>query len=70
MNSQYEFAVQHLADLRTDPIYLAENLQAYYEHRIETLHGKAPQSLVQGRTVSLMLTDAYAFLAVRSSPSA
>ncbi|KAJ7803464.1 hypothetical protein B0H14DRAFT_2613330 [Mycena olivaceomarginata] len=35
MNSQYEFAVQHLADLRTDPIYLAENLQAYYEHRIE-----------------------------------
>ncbi|KAJ7290566.1 hypothetical protein C8J57DRAFT_1493274 [Mycena rebaudengoi] len=63
MNSQYEFTVQHLADLRTDPISFAENLQAYYEHRIETRHGKAPQSLVQGRTVSLMLTDAYAFLA-------
>ncbi|KAJ6462191.1 hypothetical protein C8R45DRAFT_1108381 [Mycena sanguinolenta] len=63
MNSQYEFAVQHLVDLRTDAIYFAENLQAYYEHRIETLHGKALQSLIQGRTVSLMLTDAYAFLA-------
>ncbi|KAJ7194963.1 hypothetical protein GGX14DRAFT_677760 [Mycena pura] len=64
INSQYEFAVQHLADLRTDPNYFAETLQAYYEHRFETLHGKVPpQSIIQSRTVSLMLTDVYAFLA-------
>ncbi|KAJ7122648.1 hypothetical protein C8R43DRAFT_1136064 [Mycena crocata] len=55
--------VLHLADLRTDPLYLAETLRSYYDHRIETIFGKAPPSLVQYRTVALMLSDAYTFLA-------
>ncbi|KAJ7720160.1 hypothetical protein B0H16DRAFT_1793617 [Mycena metata] len=62
IESQYELAVQHLADLRTDLMYLSETLQSYYDHRIETIHGETPSSLIQGRTVSAMLADAYSFL--------
>ncbi|KAF8192685.1 hypothetical protein K438DRAFT_1969816 [Mycena galopus ATCC 62051] len=62
LDSQYELAVQHLADLRTDPMYLAESIQSYYDHRIETILGKAPLGLIQKRTVLLVLSDAYLFL--------
>jgi hypothetical protein len=64
MDSQYELASQHLGDLRTDPIYLAETLQSYYDHRIETLLNKAPAPLIQSRATMPMLSDAYTFLAV------
>jgi hypothetical protein len=64
LESQYELAVQHLADLRTDPTYLAEWIKAYYDHRLETIVGKAPPSLIQTRAVSFALSDAYTFLAV------
>ncbi|KAJ7506566.1 hypothetical protein B0H11DRAFT_1706585 [Mycena galericulata] len=60
LESQYELAMQHLSDLRTDPMYLAETLQSYYQHRLETILGEAPASLIQSRAVRLMLTDAYA----------
>ncbi|KAJ7194920.1 hypothetical protein GGX14DRAFT_505295 [Mycena pura] len=63
LDTQYELAVQHLGDLRTDPMYLAETIQSYYDHRPETILGKAPLSLIQSRAVSLMLSDAYSFLA-------
>ncbi|KAF8192691.1 hypothetical protein K438DRAFT_1934979 [Mycena galopus ATCC 62051] len=63
LESQYELAVQHLADLRTDPMYLAESIQSYYDHRIETIVGKAPPTLIQNRALLLMLSDAYSFLA-------
>ncbi|KAJ7601995.1 hypothetical protein B0H17DRAFT_1222925 [Mycena rosella] len=63
LESQYELAVQHLADLRTDPIYLVDTIQSYYDHRLETILGKALQALVQNRAVSLMLSDACTFLA-------
>ncbi|KAJ6627604.1 hypothetical protein B0H10DRAFT_1993357 [Mycena sp. CBHHK59/15] len=63
MDSQYELAAQHLGDLRTDPMYLAETLQSYYDHRIETILNKAPPPLIQNRATTLMLTDAYSFLA-------
>ncbi|KAJ7740995.1 hypothetical protein B0H14DRAFT_3515415 [Mycena olivaceomarginata] len=63
LESQYELAVQHLADLRTDPTYLAEWIKAYYDHRLETIVGKAPPSLIQTRAVSFALSDAYTFLA-------
>ncbi|KAJ7679502.1 hypothetical protein DFH06DRAFT_512039 [Mycena polygramma] len=43
-------------------MYFADTLQSYYGHRIETIQGRAPASLVQGRTVSAMLADAYSFL--------
>ncbi|KAJ7843959.1 hypothetical protein B0H13DRAFT_2364513 [Mycena leptocephala] len=61
--SQYELAAQHLTDLRTDPMYFAETIQSYYDHRIETVLGGVQPSLVQGRAISPMLTDAYSFLA-------
>ncbi|KAJ7673199.1 hypothetical protein DFH06DRAFT_1081972 [Mycena polygramma] len=63
LEAQHELAVQHLADLRTDPIYLAETIQSYYDHRPETILGKAPPALIQNRSVSLMLSDAYSFFA-------
>ncbi|KAJ6543542.1 hypothetical protein DFH09DRAFT_1282386 [Mycena vulgaris] len=66
LESQYELAVQHVADLRTDPVYLAETIQSYYAHRLETILGKAPPSLIQDRAISLMLSDAYSFLAVKT----
>ncbi|KAJ7899831.1 hypothetical protein B0H13DRAFT_2336777 [Mycena leptocephala] len=61
IKSQYELAVQHLGDLRTDPMYFAETVQSYYDHRVETILGKAPPSLIQNRAIMLMLTDAYSF---------
>ncbi|KAJ7640103.1 hypothetical protein DFH06DRAFT_1098562 [Mycena polygramma] len=63
LEAQHELAVQHLADLRTDPMYLAETIQSYYDHRPETILGKAPPALIQNRSVSLMLSDAYSFFA-------
>ncbi|KAJ7771010.1 hypothetical protein DFH07DRAFT_768409 [Mycena maculata] len=63
LDSQYELSVQHLADLRTDPMYLAETIQSYYDHRPEKILGQASPALIQNRAVSLMLTDAYSFLA-------
>jgi hypothetical protein len=65
IKSQYELAVQHLGDLRTDPMYFAETVQSYYDHRVETILGKAPPSLIQNRAIMLMLTDAYSFFVVR-----
>ncbi|KAJ7466952.1 hypothetical protein FB451DRAFT_1178212 [Mycena latifolia] len=63
IDSQYELAAQHLGDLRTDPIYLAETLQSYYDHRIETFLNRAPPALIQNRATTMMLTDAYTFFA-------
>ncbi|KAJ7471124.1 hypothetical protein FB451DRAFT_1473261 [Mycena latifolia] len=63
LESQYELAVQHLADLRTDLMYLAETIQSYCDHRSDAIVGKAPSVLIQNRAVSLMLSDAYSFLA-------
>ncbi|KAJ7111305.1 hypothetical protein C8R44DRAFT_799277 [Mycena epipterygia] len=63
LEPHYELAVQHLADLRTDPMYLAEIIQSYYDHRIETILNQAPPAAIQNRAVSMMLTDAYTFLA-------
>ncbi|KAJ7595212.1 hypothetical protein C8J56DRAFT_883440 [Mycena floridula] len=62
VHSQYESAIQHLADLRTDPMYLADTLQSYYDPRLETLIPKAPPKPAQNRAASSMLADAYAFL--------
>jgi hypothetical protein len=61
--AQYELAVQHLADLRTDPMYLAETMRSYCDHRIETIL-QAPPQLVWNRAVGLMLSDAYSFFVV------
>ncbi|KAF7373595.1 C2H2 and C2HC zinc finger [Mycena sanguinolenta] len=63
LESQYELAVQHLVDLRTEPIYLAEWIQFYYDHRPETIVGKAPTLLIQNRAIFSMLADAYSYLA-------
>ncbi|KAJ7723908.1 hypothetical protein B0H16DRAFT_1472654 [Mycena metata] len=60
IDSQYELAVQHLADLRTDPVYLAETIASYCAHRIETIL-TAPLSLIRKRALTLMLSDAYSF---------
>ncbi|KAK6974508.1 C2H2 and C2HC zinc finger protein [Favolaschia claudopus] len=63
IEAQYQLAIQHLADLRSEPIYFAETLQAYYDHRFDSIQGKTPPSLIQSRAVSLMLSDAYTFFA-------
>ncbi|KAJ7140961.1 hypothetical protein C8R44DRAFT_931272 [Mycena epipterygia] len=63
INSQYELAAQHLDNLRTDPMYLAETVRSYYDHRIETILNRAPPSLIQSRATTLILTDAYSLLA-------
>ncbi|KAJ7752995.1 hypothetical protein B0H16DRAFT_1418853 [Mycena metata] len=60
IDSQYELAVQHLADLRTDPIYLAETIASYCAHRIETIL-TAPLPLIRKRALTLMLSDTYSF---------
>ncbi|KAJ7036960.1 hypothetical protein C8F04DRAFT_1257503 [Mycena alexandri] len=53
IDSQYELAVQHLADLRTDPVYLAEITASYGAHRIETIL-TAPLPLIRKRALTLM----------------
>ncbi|KAJ7639439.1 hypothetical protein FB45DRAFT_1001296 [Roridomyces roridus] len=61
IESQYELAVEHLVNLRTDPTYLSEELQSYYDHRVEARLKGAPQLSVQNRAMSVLLLDAYTF---------
>ncbi|KII93107.1 hypothetical protein PLICRDRAFT_380063 [Plicaturopsis crispa FD-325 SS-3] len=63
---QYDLAVNHLIDLRTDPDYLASTLQDHVDHRLESaaVGIPAPQKLVQTRALRFMLMDAYSEFAM------
>jgi hypothetical protein len=68
-NSQYQLAVDNLIDLRTDPSFLAERLQLYLHHRLETMPSVSPpcpQELVHDRAVTFLLTDAYGDFVARA----
>ncbi|KAK0213695.1 hypothetical protein IW262DRAFT_1467028 [Armillaria fumosa] len=57
--AQYEIAKDHLIDLRTDPVYLAEQLTLHLDHRIERMSKEAPLSLIHDRATTFLLLDAY-----------
>ncbi|TDL23089.1 hypothetical protein BD410DRAFT_189208 [Rickenella mellea] len=59
-NSRYDLAVNHLIDLRTDPTYLAEQLNDYAVHRIEHLNaGGAPDAMIHNRASRFLVGDTY-----------
>ncbi|KAK0236585.1 hypothetical protein EDD85DRAFT_577951 [Armillaria nabsnona] len=57
--AQYEIAKDHLIDLRTDPMYLAEQLTLHLDHRLESTSKEAPLTLIHDRAVTSLLRDAY-----------
>ncbi|KAK0471940.1 hypothetical protein IW261DRAFT_827466 [Armillaria novae-zelandiae] len=57
--AQYEIAQDHLIDLRTDPMYLAEQLTLHLDHRIERTSKEAPLSIIHDRAATVLLLDAY-----------
>lgn len=64
----YDLARDHLVNLRTDPTYLSEQLKLGVAHRMESMASRpASQNLVQAKSVSSLLVDAYTFFA--ASPS-
>ncbi|PBK70400.1 hypothetical protein ARMSODRAFT_1003543 [Armillaria solidipes] len=57
--AQYEIAKDHLIDLRTDPMYLAEQLTLHLNHRLESMSKEVPLSLIRDRAITYLLREAY-----------
>ncbi|KAH7920974.1 hypothetical protein BV22DRAFT_1039175 [Leucogyrophana mollusca] len=61
VQSQYDLAKDHLISLRTDPQYLAEQLQQHFDHRGELTSKSrlANTSFIQDRAAAGVIVDAY-----------